>query len=140
MTMSVDTESDDDGGTYTLMVTREFIAQHYLTVPDPTPPEGDVHSHQFKLEIELTGDSLGEYSYLTDITQVECLLDEIENRYRDTLLNDLSEFEGYNPSIERFARVIATRVREQLLEENIKQIEVRVWEDDLAWASYQTES
>jgi 6-pyruvoyltetrahydropterin/6-carboxytetrahydropterin synthase len=120
------------------MITREFVAQHYLTVPDPEPPEGEVHSHRFTLEIEFAGDSLGEYGYLVDINEVEALLDDIEERYRDTLLNDLPEFEGRNPSVEQFARIVCGRFCESLADENLSGVTVRTWEDDLAWASYRT--
>lgn len=118
------------------MVKREFIAQHYLTVPDPEPPEGDVHSHRFTVEVEFAADSLAEYGYLVNINQVESLLDDIEARYRDTLLNDLSEFDGRNPSVEHFARIVCERFCEDLDDDNPDEVTVRIWEDDLAWASY----
>ena len=136
--MSLDTTPDADDGTYELMVQREFIAQHFLTVPDPEPPEGDVHSHRFTLEVEFTADSLGEYGYIVDINEVEALLDDVEDRYCDTLLNDLPEFEGLNPSVEHFARIVCTRFREGLSDGNPDGVTVRLWEDDLAWASYRT--
>jgi 6-pyruvoyltetrahydropterin/6-carboxytetrahydropterin synthase len=120
------------------MVKREFIAQHYLTVPDPEPPEGDVHSHRFTVEVEFAADSLAEYGYLVNINEVESLLDDIEGRYRDTLLNDLPEFEGRNPSVERFARIVCDRFREAFSGDNPDEVTVRIWEDDLAWASYRT--
>jgi 6-pyruvoyltetrahydropterin/6-carboxytetrahydropterin synthase len=120
------------------MVKREFIAQHYLTVPDPEPPEGDVHSHRFTVEVEFAADSLAEYGYLVNINEVESLLDDIEGRYRDTLLNDLPEFEGRNPSVEHFARIVCDRFREAFSGDNPDEVTVRIWEDDLAWASYRT--
>ncbi|QWC18177.1 6-carboxytetrahydropterin synthase [Halorubrum sp. 2020YC2] len=120
------------------MVKREFIAQHFLTVPDPEPPEGDVHSHRFTVEVEFAADSLAEYGYLVNINEVESLLDDIEGRYRDALLNDLPEFEGLNPSVERFARIVCDRFREALSGDNPDEVTVRIWEDDLAWASYRT--
>ncbi|MEZ3163114.1 6-carboxytetrahydropterin synthase [Halorubrum sp. RMP-47] len=128
--------SDTRDGTHGLMVKREFIAQHYLTVPDPEPPEGDVHSHRFTVEVEFAADSLAEYGYLVNINQVESLLDDIEARYRDTLLNDLSEFDGRNPSVEHFARIVCERFCEDLDDDNPDEVTVRIWEDDLAWASY----
>lgn len=134
--MSTNTTADTRDETYELMVKRTFIAQHYLTVPDPDPPEGDVHSHQFTVEVEFVADSLGEYGYLVDINEVESLLDGVEARYRDTLLNDLPEFEGLNPSVERFTRVVCDRFCEDLADENPDRVTVRIWEDDLAWASY----
>lgn len=136
--MPTDITADTHDGTYGLMVEREFIAQHYLTVPDPEPPEGDVHSHQFTVEIEFAADSLDEYGYLVNINEVEALLDDIEGRYRDTLLNDLPEFEGRNPSVEHFARIVCDRFRENLSDDNPDGVTVRVWEDDVAWASYRT--
>ncbi|WP_166377268.1 6-carboxytetrahydropterin synthase [Halorubrum sp. BOL3-1] len=135
--MPANTTTDTNDGTCELMVKREFIAQHYLTVPDPEPPEGDVHSHQFTIEVEFAADSLGEYGYLVNINEVETLLDDIEERYRDTLLNDLPEFEGMNPSVERFARIVCDRFCADLPDDNPDEVTVRIWEDDLAWASHQ---
>lgn len=128
-----------DDGTYELLVDRSFVAQHSLTVPDPDPPEGEVHSHRFTVEVLLAGDSLGEYNYLVNINDLVALLDDLERRYRDAVLNDLPEFAGENPSVERFARVISDRVREELSTDRLDSLTVRVWEDDLARASYETE-
>lgn len=119
-----------------LAVTREFIAQHVLTVPDPEPPEDEIHSHHFTVEIHLAGNSLGEFDYLVDITELDAICDDLEARYRDTLLNDLPEFEGHNPSIEHFARVIGDRVDSELSDDNPDSLRIRVWEDDTAWASH----
>jgi 6-pyruvoyltetrahydropterin/6-carboxytetrahydropterin synthase len=150
---STDTETDDDthdtrvrdGGTTTpdrpvephrLTVRREFVAQHFLTVPDPGP-EGEVHSHVFTAEIEFAAPELGEYGYLVDIDDVEATLDGLTDRYRDALLNDLPEFEGLNPSVERFAERFADRVENGLEDPIPTRLTVRLWEDDLAWASHE---
>jgi 6-pyruvoyltetrahydropterin/6-carboxytetrahydropterin synthase len=124
-----------DTHTYELTVSREFIAQHYLTVPDPGP-EGEVHSHHFTLELRFTGPELGAYGYLVNIDDVEAIVDELEDRYRDALLNDLPEFEGLNPSVEHFARLIGDRVERGLAEAAPEQLTVRLWEDDVSWASH----
>lgn len=125
-----------DDGQYELTVTREFIAQHFLTVPDPEPPEGEVHSHHFTVELHFAGSELGEYGYLVNIIEVREILDDLEERYRDTLLNDLPEFEGLNPSVEHFARLFGDRVADRLSDENPEFLEVRIWEDDEAWAGH----
>lgn len=121
--------------TYELTVTRDFVAQHYLTVPDPGP-EGEPHSHHFTVEVRFAGPSLGEYGYLVDIDDVNAVLDDLESRYRDALLNDLPEFEGDNPSVERFARLFGDRVEAALDDANPTRLTVRLWEDDSAWASH----
>jgi 6-pyruvoyltetrahydropterin/6-carboxytetrahydropterin synthase len=120
---------------HALMVERSFVAQHYLTVPDPGP-EGVPHSHQFTLELHFAGPNLGEYGYLVDIDRVKAVLDAVEDRYRDELLNDLPEFDGLNPSVERFARFVGDRVDDALDDPTPEQLTVRLWEDDEAWASH----
>jgi 6-pyruvoyltetrahydropterin/6-carboxytetrahydropterin synthase len=128
------TRSDTDDA-YELTVTRSFIAQHYLTVPDPGP-EGEEHSHHFTVELRFSGPSLGEYGYLVDIDAVDAILDGLEDRYRDELLNDLPEFAGRNPSIEHFARLFGDRVAEALADPTPTGLTVRIWEDDVSWASH----
>ncbi|RNJ26014.1 6-pyruvoyl trahydropterin synthase family protein [Halosegnis longus] len=122
---------------YTLTVRREFVAQHYLTVPDPGPVEGEPHSHVFTAEVAFAGPELDEYGYLVDIDAVEERLDALETRYRDTLLNDLPEFDGQNPSVERFAAAFGDRLADDLTDPNPTTLTVRLWEDDLAWASHE---
>jgi 6-pyruvoyltetrahydropterin/6-carboxytetrahydropterin synthase len=120
---------------YTVTVVRPLVAQHFLTVPDPGP-EGELHSHRFRLEVELAGEALNEYDYLVDIDEVEAALDAVEARYTDETLNDLPEFEGYNPSVERFARVVHERIADAVSTEEIDRLTVTVWEDDVANAAY----
>lgn len=120
---------------YQLMVQRDFVAQHYLTVPN-CGPENEWHSHHFELEVLLEGKELTEDGYLVDIVQVENVLDAITDRYRDATLNDLPEFEGLNPSIEHFSRIVCTSVEDQIETEGIDEITAKIWEDEDAWASY----
>jgi 6-pyruvoyltetrahydropterin/6-carboxytetrahydropterin synthase len=120
---------------YATTVMTDFVAQHYLTVPDPGP-EGVPHSHHFEVELTFRGPELNRYDYLVDIDDAEAALDDLADRYRDELLNDLPEFEGYNPSVERFARVIFERVTDAVTDDTVTELAVRVWEDDTAAATY----
>lgn len=121
--------------TYELTVSRTFIAQHFLTVPDPGS-EGEVHSHDFTVEVRFAGPELGEYGYLVNIDDVNSILDDLEDRYRDALLNDLPEFEGINPSVEHFARLFGDRVEQALTDPNPEDLRIRMWEDDVSWAGH----
>lgn len=120
---------------YELMVRRDFIAQHFLTVPD-CGPENEWHSHHFDVEVTLKGESLNENGYLVDITEVESVIDRLVDRFEDTTLNEHDEFEGRNPSVEHFARIFATHVQAQLETDRLASLSVRIWEDETAWASY----
>lgn len=120
---------------YSTTVLTSFVAQHYLTVPNPGP-EGEPHSHHFEVELTFRGPELNEYDYLVDIDDARVALDTLTDRYRDQLLNELPEFEGYNPSVERFARVVFDRVTDIVTDQTVTELQVRIWEDDTAAATY----
>lgn len=123
---------------YTVTVRRDFVAQHFLTVPDPGP-EGDLHSHRYTAEVRLAGPDLNQYGYLADIDDVEAELDDAVERYRDATLNDLPEFEGLNPSLEHFARLFGRRFWEGLNAPEVESLTVELREDEVARASHQRE-
>lgn len=120
---------------YTVTVSRDFPAQHYLTVPNPGP-EGELHTHHYEAVVRLSGESLDEYGYLVNIDDVEAALDTLEDRYRDVTLNDLSEFEG-NPSVERFARHFCERLLDALDAPHVDQVRVTMWEGETAAGSFE---
>ena len=123
---------------YTLILRRDFIAQHYLIGGD-WGAENRLHSHHYRLEIILEGFELDEHGYLVDLVHLESLLDDLVARYRDHTLNHLPEFQGLNPSIEHVARIIAQRLSDALPLGRICAVTARVWEHDLAAASYRHE-
>ncbi|HSL31837.1 MAG TPA: 6-carboxytetrahydropterin synthase [Anaerolineales bacterium] len=121
---------------YTLGVRRDFIARHFLIGGD-WGPENDPNSHHYVLELQLTGRELDRHGYLVDIVDVEKHLDEIVTYYKEEMLNDKLEFAGLNPSIEHFARILATSLSERITAENISTLRIVLWENDSAWASYE---
>ena len=120
---------------YTLGVRRDFIARHYLIGGD-WGPENFPNSHHYVLELQLEGAELDQHGYLVDIVDVEKHLDEVVNYYKEQMLNDKPEFAGLNPSIEHFARILATTLSERIQAANISALRVVLWEHDSAWASF----
>jgi 6-pyruvoyltetrahydropterin/6-carboxytetrahydropterin synthase len=123
---------------YTLGVKRDFIARHYLIGGD-WGPENNPNSHHYVLELQLEGGELDPHGYLTDILEVDKQLDEIVSYYREQMLNDKPEFAGLNPSIEHFARILATSLSERIQAQNITALKLVLWENDSAWAAYRVE-
>lgn len=120
---------------YQLSIKEEFVAQHFLTVPN-CGPENEWHSHVYALEVLLEGASLDEYGYLVDIDLVKGAMDDILKRYRDHTLNEDEAFEGLNPSIEHFSRIVCEMLAAALQRTNLSRLTVKIWEDANAWASY----
>ena len=123
---------------YSLGVRREFIARHFLIGGD-WGPENFPNSHHYTLELVLEGNELDQHGYLVDIVDVEKHLDEIVSYYKEQMLNDKPEFAGLNPSIEHFARILATTLSERIQAKNISGLKVVLWEHANAWAAYQVD-
>jgi 6-pyruvoyltetrahydropterin/6-carboxytetrahydropterin synthase len=123
---------------YTVAVKRDFVAQHFLVGGD-WGRENQLHSHHYQVEVQLHGASLDQHGYLVDIVDVEKRLDDLVCYYRDRTLNDLPEFAGLNPSIEHFSRILCAAFAGGLRAENISSVTVKLWENEIAWASYEVE-
>jgi len=120
---------------YTLAIKRDFIATHFLIGGD-WGPENFPNSHHYVLELQLSGDTLDQHGYLVDIVEVEKQLSELIGHYREKTLNELPEFDGLNPSIEHFARILATTLNARIPAASIHTVRVVLWENESAWASY----
>ncbi len=120
---------------YKVAVKRDFIANHYLTGGD-WGPENELHAHHYVVELQLEGAELDQHGYLVDIIDIESNLDALVDSYRDKTLNELPAFEGLNPSIEHFSRILCLALDRRIQAENISALTIVLWENDIAWASY----
>ncbi len=123
---------------YEVAVKREFDAQHFLIGGD-WGPENDLHEHHYQVEVQLQGSDLDQHGYLVDIVDIEIRLEKMIAHYRDKVLNELPEFEGLNPSIENFSRIFCLGFARGSTEENISSIKIKLWENEIAWASFRLE-
>lgn len=120
---------------YTVAVKRDFVGQHFLIGGD-WGAENEWHSHHYVVEVQLEGATLDKHGYLVDIVDIEHHLETLVGRYRDKTLNELPEFEGLNPSIEHFSRIFCEALSARIVAANIEQVTVKIWENEIAWASY----
>lgn len=123
---------------YTISVKRDFTAYHYL-IGGNWGQENERHAHHYSIELKLEGQQLDEHGYLVDIVDIEALLNHLILRYENRTLNDLKEFDGLNPSIENFSRIMCQGFVSTLHAPNIKAVSIKIWENDIACASYRQE-
>ena len=123
---------------YTVSVQKHFTAFHYLVGGD-WGAENERHPHNYLLELKLKGRSLDEHQYLVDIVDINQQLEEVLDLYRGQTLNDLPLFSNYNPSIERFSRILCESLSSKIDAENVCTVVVKLWENQEAWASYRLE-
>jgi 6-pyruvoyltetrahydropterin/6-carboxytetrahydropterin synthase len=121
---------------YVIAVKRDFDAQHYLIGGD-WGAENELHTHQYRVEVQLQGATLDQHGYLVDIVDIEDHLDSLVERYRGKTLNDQPQFVGLNPSIENFTRIFCQQLVSSFETANLSRISVKIWENEIAWALYQ---
>jgi len=126
------------GGMYTIAVNRDFVAQHYLVGGD-WGEENKKHSHHYHVEVRLEGSGLNQQGFLVDIVEISSHLDEQVIYFKDRTLNDLAEFKGLNPSLERFAFIICRTLQDKINAPDVRAFTVKIWENDVSWASYRLE-
>ena len=123
---------------FTVAVKRDFIAQHFLIGGD-WGAENEKHSHHYQVELSLEGSELDQHGYMVDIVDIENHLEALTAHYKDKTLNDLPEFEELNPSIEHFTRILCQALLERIQAPNVSAVTVKIWENEIAWASYRQE-
>jgi len=120
---------------YTVSVEREFTAKHYLIGGD-FGDENDLHSHEYKVQVRLTGDNLDNHGFLVNIDDINRQLDNTIETYREQTLNDLPPFKDVNPSVEHFARIFCHAFLDGMDASGIESISVRIWEYEDTWVEY----
>lgn len=123
---------------YTVAVRQDFVASHYLLGVD-AGPESRLHSHDYRIEVQLEGRSLNEHGYLVDIDVIKANLEALLAGYRDRTLNDALEFDGLNPSVEHFARIVCEELFRRIRTPGLSAVTVKLWEDESAWAAFRRE-
>lgn len=123
---------------FSVGIRREFQAQHFLIGGD-WGAENQPHSHDYVVEVELEGQPLDEHGYLLDIDDIKRHLDDLLSQFEGRMLNSLPDFEGLNPSLERFARILCAALANRVRNEQLSALTIKLWEDPVAWASYRLE-
>ncbi len=120
---------------YTVAVTQDFIANHYLIGGD-WGDENSPHAHHYVLEVSIESDTLDQHGYLVDIVEIEAALTSTVAYFRDSMLNDKPEFAGLNPSIEHFSRILNEKLMAGITPPGSGTLIVKLWENATCWAAY----
>jgi 6-pyruvoyltetrahydropterin/6-carboxytetrahydropterin synthase len=96
----------------------------------------NMHGHNWKIEVVITGDQLNASGVLMDFGEVKALLREIIDRVDHQFLNELPIFTGRQPSSERIAAFVADQLQQALDEPTVRVSRVSAWESDDACATY----
>ncbi len=120
---------------YTVAVTQDFIARHFLIGGD-WGSENFPHAHHYVAEVSIEAAQLDKHGYLVDIVEIEAGLKQVVDYFRDSLLNEKEEFAGLNPSIEHFSRIICEKLISLISPPGSGSLTVKLWENVTCWAAF----
>ncbi len=120
---------------YTIAVTRDFIARHFLIGGD-WGDENQPHAHHYLLEVSIEYGELDQHGYLVDIVAIEAALTQCVAYFENRQLNELPEFDTLNPSLEHFCRIIWYKLRATITPPGVGTLQVKLWENENCWAAY----
>ena len=119
---------------YTLTTMVEFSSAH--TLVGHSGPCKKMHGHNWKVEIEITGEKLDKIGMVVDFKEIRkatnLVVDELDHEF----LNNLEPFSEDNPTAENIARYIFTKLSEEFSNKNVKVNSIKLWETDKSAVSY----
>lgn len=119
---------------YELKIISQFAAAHQLR--DFHGKCEQLHGHNWKIEIYVTGEKLGEDGLLIDFGVIKEDTKKALKALDHKFLNELAPFKEINPSSENIARYIYDHLSNSLNNENVRVNRVAAWESDTACAIY----
>ena len=119
---------------YELRVASRFAAAHQLR--EFRGACENLHGHNWKVEVYLTGENLGGEGILMDFGEMKKATKEALGTLDHHFLNELAVFENMNPSSENIARYLFKYLSEKLNHGDIRVSKVTAWESEDACASY----
>jgi 6-pyruvoyltetrahydropterin/6-carboxytetrahydropterin synthase len=119
---------------YELRIISHLAAAHQLR--DFHGQCENLHGHNWKIEVYVTGKDLGENGILIDFKWIKKATQEAVRELDHRFLNELEYFKDVNPSSENIARFIYESLSRVLNSDRVKVSRVTAWESDSACATY----
>ncbi len=119
---------------YEIKIVRFFSAAHFLK--DYHGKCEALHGHNWKVEVMVRREDLGEGNMALDFSQLKQATDEVLQTLDHKNLNDLPPFLDQNPSSEAIARYIFESLEKVLEKEPVSVYRVNAWESRDSCAGY----
>ena len=119
---------------YQVGTASEVRAFHIM--PGAPGPEGELHSHDYRLEVVVERSELNERGMVCDLDVLEAALADVTAIVRDANLEVIQPPEAEAVTVEVFARWAHGELAEAIRGEGVEDLTVRVWESPVAYGGY----
>ena len=112
----------------------EFPAQHIM--PGMEGPEGELHEHEYRLEVLLERGELDDQGMVCDLDRLDAVLQRIDATLRDQNLEVIQPAEADAVTVEIFARWAHRTIGDELRDSGVDTLSVRVYENADAFGGF----
>jgi 6-pyruvoyltetrahydropterin/6-carboxytetrahydropterin synthase len=123
-----------DEAAYQVGTAKEVRALHVM--PGMEGPEGQLHAHDYRLELLVERATLGEEGMACDLDVLDGALQEIVERVRDQDLETIRPANAEAVTVEIFARWVHDAIAAAVRSAGGESLAVRVWESPVAFGGY----
>ncbi len=111
-----------------------FTAWHVM--PGVEGPEGELHSHDYRLEVVLRRDELDERGMVVDLDVLDAAVEKTVERLRDQDLELVRPADAEAVTVEVLARWVHEELAAALQRESAADLAVRIYENPVAFGGY----
>jgi 6-pyruvoyltetrahydropterin/6-carboxytetrahydropterin synthase len=115
-------------------LSRSVRAFHIM--PGLPGPEGELHDHDYRIEIVVDREQLDERGMVCDLDVLEAALTELTSRVEDRNLEEIRPAEAEAVTVEVFARWVHDTLSPVVASAGGETLAVRVWENPVAFGGY----
>ena len=108
----------------------------FHVMPGMAPPEGELHSHDYRLEVVARREELDDRGMVVDLDALGGALQDAANEVEDANLDKIQPGQAAGVTVELFARWLHARLAEALGPLPDVTLAVRVWESPMAFGGY----
>jgi 6-pyruvoyltetrahydropterin/6-carboxytetrahydropterin synthase len=119
---------------YEVGLRESFRAWHVM--PDMEGPEGELHSHDYRLDVVLSRSELDNKGMVCDIDVVEAALRETVEEIAEKDLEVIKPPDAHAVTVEVLARWVHSNLAGRLPNDPAQTLHVRVWESPVAFGGY----
>ena len=112
----------------------EFRAQHIM--PGMEGPEGQLHSHDYRLDVVVEREKLDDRGMVCDLDVLEAALQDIDSIVRDKNLEVIRPADADAVTVEVFARWAHDFLADAIRDTGAQTLAVRVWENSMSFGGY----
>ncbi len=120
--------------TYEVGLSRGVRAFHIM--PGQPGPEGQLHDHDYRIEVVVDRERLDERGMVCDLDVLEAAMTDLAGRIDGRNLEEIRPVGAEAVTVEVFARWVHDTLASAVAREGADTLAVRVWETPVAFGGY----